>query len=173
MTLSDVLHFFDSINWLDYTGIALLLLSMIFSATRGFIQSAMSLIGWGVAFFAAHFLSSWLTPFLTFSGLGENSRYVMSFIVIFIVTLLVWSLATVAVKNTVNGVGLGGLDRLLGGLFGFIRAATVLVVLSVLVNVTPFAEAPTWKESIGVKLAKEVAQTCKPYLPEKFAGLIR
>jgi len=139
---------------------------------RGFIQVAMSLAGWFVGLAAAHFLANFLVPYLTSTGLGETPRYALAFVVVFAIALMAWSILTLVLKNAVNSVGLGGLDRLLGAIAGLARGVVIVISLTVLISISPAEQSETWQASKAVKMSKDAAQSIKPILPPTLAALI-
>ena len=157
---------------LDYGYLVLLLLSMLLGAARGFIHVTMSLAGWFVALAASHYLANFLSPYLEVTTLGETPRYALAFVVVFVIALIVWSIVTMLVKQAVSGVGLGGLDRLLGGVFGLVRGAVIAITLTALVSATPADQSPTWQNSLAVKMSKAAAHALKPLLPATISALV-
>ncbi len=157
---------------LDYGFLVVLGLSMLLGATKGFVHVVMSLVGWLVALTAAHYLASFLSPYLASTGLSETPRYALAFVVTFVVALVAWSIVTLMVKTAVNSVGLGGLDRLLGAVAGVARGAVILMTLTVLISNTPANQSTTWQNSAAVKMATAAATASKAYLPAKIAALV-
>ena len=157
---------------LDYGFILVLVLSMLFGVIRGFIQVAMSLAGWFVGLTAAHFLANFLVPYLTSTGLGETPRYALAFVVVFAIALMAWSILTLVLKNAINSVGLGGLDRLLGAIAGLARGVVIVISLTVLISISPAEQSETWQASKAVKMSKDAAHSIKPILPPTLAALI-
>jgi membrane protein required for colicin V production len=157
---------------LDWIFIALLGLSVVLGFWRGVIWEVMSLGGWFVAGFAAIYGSDFLSPHLSMTGLSDTLRYALAFLLIFIAALIVWSMLTSVIKNAVGAIGLGALDRLLGGIFGLGRGALILTFAVSLISYTPVDSAEFWQTSTAVKLCKAAAQSLKPYLPARTAGLI-
>jgi membrane protein required for colicin V production len=157
---------------LDWIFLGALLLSCIIGLWRGFIQEAMSLAGWFAALGAAYALADWFVPMLTSTGLGEATRYALAFGLLFVGTLIVWSMLTAFIKKAVGAIGLGALDRLLGGLFGIVRGAVILVTLTLFVSLTPVDHSEFWQTSKAVSVSKDAAQTLKPLLPASVAAFI-
>lgn len=157
---------------LDWIFIALLLISALLGLWRGFIEEVMSLGGWFVSGLAALYLADVLSPHLAMTGLSDTLRYCLAFALIFIVTMLTWTMLTSAIKNAIGAVGLGTLDRLLGAGFGLLRGVLILTVLTVLISYTPVQATEFWQTSEAVKLSLKTAQSLKTYLPPLIAGLI-
>ena len=157
---------------LDWIFIGLLGLSIVLGIWRGLIWEVMSLGGWFVAGAAAIYLADYLTPYLAMTGLSDTLRYALAIVLIYITTLILWSMLTSAIKNAVGAIGMGPIDRLLGGVFGLSRGALILTIAVTLISYTPVPSAEFWQTSSGVKLCQSAAQSLKPYLPASAAGLI-
>jgi membrane protein required for colicin V production len=164
--------FMDTLGPLDYGYVILLLLSVMLGAVRGFVHVTMSLVGWFVALAASHYLTSFLSPYLMTTGLGETPRYALAFVVVFVITLIVWSLVAILIKQAVSKVGLGSIDRLLGAVFGLVRGVIIAISLTVLVSITPVDQSETWQHSAAVKMMKSAAHSLKPMLPPTLSALV-
>ena len=158
---------------LDYGFLIILVLSMLLGMARGFVQVAMSLAGWFVGLTAAHFLAEFLVPYLESTGLGETPRYALAFIVVFVIALIAWSIMTALLKQAVNNVGMGGLDRVLGAVAGLARGIVIVVTATTLISLSPADQSTTWQASTAVKMAKSAALSVKPVLPPTIATVIR
>lgn len=163
---------FKQLGPLDYGFIAVIALSMLFGLVRGFVQVVMSLAGWLVALLGAHYLAHYLAPYLNSTGLGETPKYALAFFLVFVIVLVMWGIFTLVIKSAVNSAGLGGLDRLLGGIAGAARGVVMTVYAAVLVSLTPIDQTQTWQASSAVKLAKSTAQSIKSLLPSKVSAFI-
>mgnify|MGYP002335872179 CR=1 FL=1 len=75
--------------------------------------------------------------------------------------LLVWLLRTV-----LHGVGLSGIDRLLGFGFGTVRGYVVVLTLVLLVSFTPWSRATLWRESTLMPAFSGPAAWIVEQLPE-------
>jgi membrane protein required for colicin V production len=86
--------------------------------------------------------------------------------------LIVWSLVAMLIKQAVSKIGLGGIDRLLGAVFGLVRGAVIAISLTVLVSITPADQSETWQHSVAVKMTKSTAHSLKPMLPSTISALV-
>jgi membrane protein required for colicin V production len=70
-------------------------------------------------------------------------------------------------------VGLAGLDRALGALFGVARGALVILAATLLAGLSSLPREPAWRDSLcGAPLA-QAALALKPWLPQSFAARLR
>jgi len=92
---------------------------------------------------------------------------------VFVVVLLVASLAGMLLRKFIKSVGLAASDRTLGALFGLARGVLIWLVFALLAGLTRLPTQPVWKESfLGLPLANTVIQL-KPWLPSALAGRLR
>jgi membrane protein required for colicin V production len=160
-------------NWLDYTVLAVLIVSMVWSALRGVVREIISLGGWIIAFLAANLFAGPLAPHLPQAIPGENLRTLVAFIAIFIVTLILSALVGALMSRLVSAVGLGPLDKMLGALFGIARGAIVVMAAVLAAGLTSAPAQSWWKESMSGEPLKRAALAIKPWLPDSFAQRLR
>lgn len=104
----------SDMSWVDYVFIAILGLSVIISLFRGLIREVFSLLIWVAAFWAAYQFvdlgADKLTPFIEL----PSARHLISFVGIFICTLIVGGMVNFIVGKLVTKTGLGASDRFFG-----------------------------------------------------------
>jgi len=122
------------LNELDWVIVVVLSLSTVLSLWRGFVREALSLLGWVAAFVVAHLfvdqLSQQLAPYIA----NITGRYVTSYAVLFVTTLVCFSLFVWLAVKLVRVSGLTVLDRVLGTIFGFARGVIIILVLAYLIQ---------------------------------------
>jgi membrane protein required for colicin V production len=140
-------------------------LSVIVGAWRGFVTEVMSLAGWGVAYFAAHWLGPAGATMVPVGEPGSRLNMLAGMVVVFALAWLAWALISWAVSQMVRATVLSGPDRLLGAGFGLMRGVVVALVLVTLVSMTPLATWQPWQASRGVAWLEVVLQGLRPILP--------
>ena len=60
-------------------------------------------------------------------------------------------------------------DRLLGGVFGALRGAVLLLAVASVLALTPAAQSSAWRRSHGAQWLGSTLQVLKPLLPEPVA----
>lgn len=159
-------------TWLDYTVIAILVLSVAWGAWRGLVHETLSLAGWIMAFVAANLLADPLAESFP-ANMRPEFRVVAAFILVFIATLVVTTLASALVTKFIRVSVLHSLDRWLGALFGLMRGLVIVVALTMVAGLTSLPRSPDWKESgTGYSLAQTVIQL-KPWLPPALANRLK
>ena len=151
-------------TWVDYTVIAILVLSIAWGAWRGLVHETLSLAGWIMAFVAANLLPAHMRP---------EFRVVSAFVAVFFATLILTTLLSALVTKFVKVSVLHSLDRWLGALFGLLRGLVIVIALAMVAGLTPLPRSADWKESAsGYSLAQTVIQL-KPWLPPAFANRLK
>lgn len=154
-----------SLNWADYTILAVLGLSILISLMRGFVREALSLITWVAAFWVAFTFYGILAEMLQNSIHSDGMRMAVAFGGLFLVTLILGALINYLIGQLVDKTGLSGTDRMLGVLFGFGRGVLLVTVLLLLARLTPMPEEPWWKTSVVISHFKPAEMWLKGYLP--------
>jgi membrane protein required for colicin V production len=157
------------VNWIDWAFLAVMLLSVVIGVVRGLIYEVMALLGWILAYLAAHALGGRLAPVLPVGAPGSALNLVVAFVAVFIGVLVVWNLLSWLVKRLVQASPLNPLDRVLGAAFGFLRGALVGLVVVTAINLTPLAGSPTWQASHSAAALQEVLYGLLPLLPDEVA----
>ncbi len=158
-----------AIDWIVF---AILAGSVVMGLMRGFVREAFSLAAWVVAFIAARTLSpvvAMMIPGIEQEGL----RQAAAIVVVFIAVLVLVHLASALVTGLMKWIGLGGFDRLMGMLFGVLRAAVVLTLLALLAGLSALPRTEAWRASISHGYLEAMAKKTLPWLPDDLAALIR
>jgi membrane protein required for colicin V production len=82
------------------------------------------------------------------------------------VILLTCTLLARMLRALVSATPLSFIDHLLGGVFGVLRGALILVVAGTLIGLSPYADSTTWKSSHGALWLGMALEGLKPILPQ-------
>jgi membrane protein required for colicin V production len=157
---------------LDLIALAILLFSTVLGLMRGLTRAILSLLSWFVAFYAAKSFAPVLAPWLPGLDMPALS-HAAALVLIFVAVLIAASLLAAVVGGLVKLVGLGPYDSLLGGLFGAVRGALILLVLTMLAGLTALPKSKTWQASLIHGPLEQAAAKIKPWLPADLAALIQ
>ena len=93
----------------------------------------------------------------------------MGFAVVFLASAFVGGLLSWLMKKLVESVGLRPVDRVLGGAFGLLRGAVILLGLTMVVQMTPLHKQERWRESPVAGVLSTALHALQPLLPEALA----
>ena len=159
-------HFDVQLGWVDIALLAIFGLSVLIGLWRGFVFEIVSLLGWVVAFIIANTAGSLLAQFIPFGDVGSPVRLWVAYILVFVLVLLTCTLLARMLRALISATPLSFVDRLLGGLFGVVRGALILVVVGMLVSLSPYSTSATWKNSHGALWLGLALEGLKPVLPQ-------
>ena len=147
--------------------------SVVIGLIRGFVVEVMALVVWAFAIVASLMFAPQLTDALAGSVETPSARIFLAYALVFVGTLLVGAVATWLLRKLVQGTGLSGTDRLLGGVFGVARGAVLVVAVVLMLGLTPFPRDAWWRESRLLPHAVAMAERARAWLPERIAAQIR
>ncbi|GBQ14869.1 CvpA family protein [Swaminathania salitolerans] len=113
----------------DIVALVVLGASALWGGARGFAREIFSLISWVGAFLLAARVAPLMTPWFEAHLHESHAGTALSYVVAFIVLLLVLSSIGLRFAAALRGILDGGIDRLLGLVFGLARGYILLVVL--------------------------------------------
>ena len=154
--------------WVDIVIPGVIAISALFSLMRGFVREALSLAGWMAAFWIALTFAKDFADLLLTGISAPSVRVVVSFTILFVVTLVISALMNRLAGSLVTKTGLTGTDRMIGMIFGVARGVVVVCVLVLLAGMTTIPQDPWWQESVLIdvfhKLALWLRYTVAPEL---------
>lgn len=153
----------------DWALLLILTVSVGLGVWRGLVVEVLSVLNWVVAFLAAKWAAEPLGNLLPLDSWSSQARTLTGFTVAFLASLVLGGLVVVLMRQFMTAVGLRPIDRVLGALFGALRAVLVMVALTVLIDHTPLAQHPQWGASVGVGWVGAVARWAAPLLPPELA----
>lgn len=157
----------------DYVVVAILGVSVLVGVWRGVVSEVLALVAWVVAFFAAR-ASAAEVGSMTSAWLAEPAlRYVAGFGAVFIGVLALFALGRWLLKKLLGAVGLGPLDRMLGGVFGLARAGLIVIAFVVVGGLTAMPQQPWWREAQLAPPLETAVIALKPWMPPSVAQRIR
>ncbi|MCA9771179.1 MAG: CvpA family protein [Myxococcales bacterium] len=153
--------------WLDYLFPAVLLIPTLMGLWAGFVRQLLPLVGLGAAFaLAARFheaagrgLERWIhsPPLATAAGFGA----------ILVAVWIAFRLVALLVERLLEGSSLTGLNRALGGLFGFAKGALLAVAIAYGIQLLAPQDHPQVKGSLWYGHLLDFAETTlRPLLPQ-------
>ena len=168
------MHEVPALQWaaLDWILLTVVLASLLLGAWRGLVYEVLSLLAWVAAFFVAQWFAADVAGWLPLGDSAEPVRYAAGFVGVFVATLFACSLVAWLAKKLIEAVGLRPVDRVLGAVFGVVRAGVLLLVLGVVAQLTPIGKAVWWLESASAPRIAQMLQNLRPALPEQFGKML-
>jgi membrane protein required for colicin V production len=150
----------------DYAVLVIIGVSVLISLMRGAVREILSLLGWVIAFYVARTYSNLVVPLLPYDIPSEKLKMLAAFVILFLAVLLVTSLIAIALATLLKDIGLGWLNRLLGGIFGFLRGLLVVVVLMLLAGMTQLPKDERWTNAMFSAPLEALVRTVLIWLPK-------
>lgn len=160
------------INPADLTVAVLVILSGIFAMARGFVREVLSLASWVGAALVTLWGFGLARPYAR--GLIANALLadIVTGAVLFIVSLIVFSMIGGGIASLVRGTGLNAIDRSLGFAFGLLRGILLVAVMWLGVAwAIPAGDQPVWlREARTRPLVEHLADYIRGFAPPELRG---
>src|SRR3954471_11887923 len=112
-------------NWVDLVVLGVIALSGLLAFMRGLVREVLGVGAWIIAAFVAspYGVFPYIAPWVRQQISDQTIADAVAMGAVFLIVLIVLSFVASAISSAVQGVGLGGLDRTLGLVFGLARGA--------------------------------------------------
>jgi membrane protein required for colicin V production len=154
---------------LDVALLGVMLLSILLGLWRGLVYEVISVAGWVAAFVLAQAYAPALAQWLPMDDFAAPLRLAAGFALVFMGAAFAGGLLAWGVKKLVRSVGLRPVDRILGGGFGVLRGAVLLLAVAVVVSMTPLQQHAAWQGSTVAGVLSATLLELKPLLPHGVA----
>ena len=148
-------------------------ISILVGVLRGAVKGVISLTSWVIAFFVARWGMFRVEPWLPVDISDESLRYLVAFGVLFVVAVLVLAVVAAFLSHLVHAVGLGAVDRFLGGVVGLVRAVFVVLVATLLAGLSSLPATQEWRNSMFSAPAEAAVVMMLPLLPRDLRERVR
>lgn len=153
----------------DYAVLLIVAVSILLSVMRGVVREVLALLAWLVAFWIASVYAVAVTPYLPQALASPALRLLAAYIGVFLASLLLMSLLTIAVGELIKTLGLRGLDKSLGAIFGLLRGLLIVCVLVLVGGMTSLPRQDFWRDAMLSAPLEAVVISAKPWLPHDLA----
>ena len=160
-------------NELDYVIIAILLISISIGVVRGAIREVLNIAGWVLAFILAHAFAATLAAYFADWTAEPVVRLVVAWLAIFLLVLVVVAMIASLLSELMRKLGLGGLDRGVGGAVGLLRGVLMLIALTLAAGLTKLPQAALWQLATLTPTLEIAALYTRAVLPESVAARIK
>lgn len=157
----------------DFAVLAVIGCSVLLGLWRGVASELLALAAWVAAFFAARQFGreagSLFARWFDDAALSVPA----GFVAVFVAVLVMFALGRYVVSLLLRAVGLGLLDRLLGGIFGVARGLVVVLAVILVGGMTSLPKASWWREAMLAPPLETAVIAGKAWLPPELAKRIR
>ena len=158
---------------LDIIVLLILVLTVVRGLMRGMIDTLFSLAAWVLAFLLGKWGALMVAPMLPIGVENPAIRYFAGFMVVFLVMLIGVLLLGHALASLVKAVGLGGADKVLGGVLGLAKGLVILVGLTIAAGLTSLPRTEFWKQAALSGSLQAMAMRTLPLIPDDMAKHVR
>ena len=157
----------------DYAVLTVIGASVLVGFWRGVVSEILALAAWVVAFLVARAQGAQVANWLAGQFAEPGLRLAAAYVLVFVGVLIVFAIARMLISLMVKAVGLGVLDRLLGGVFGALRGSLVVWLAVLVAGMTPLPKADWWRDAMLAPPLETAVIAAKPWLPAETAKRIR
>ena len=158
---------------LDIIVVLVLVLTVVRGLMRGMIDTLFSLAAWVLAFVMGKWGALMVAPLLPIGLESPAIRYFAGFMVVFLAVLIGVLLLGHALASLVKAVGLGGTDKVLGGVLGLTKGLVILVGLTIAAGLTSLPRTEFWKQAAFSGALQAMAMRTLPLIPDDMAKYVR
>ena len=158
---------------LDLIVVLVLVLTVVRGLMLGMVDTLFSLAAWVLAFMLGKWGALMVAPLLPLGTENPAIRYFAGFAVIFLLVLIGVLLLGHVLASLVKAVGLGGADKVLGGVIGLAKGLVILVGLTLAAGLTSLPRTDFWRQAMLSDSLQAMAQRTLPLLPVKVAKYVR
>lgn len=156
----------------DVAVIVVIALSALLGLWRGVIREVFALAAWVAALVCMFLLGERLGVALPLEAITRDVPWLRSLIgyaLVFIGVFVLVSVVGYVFSRLVKAIGLSFVDRALGGVFGLIRGALIVVLLVLVAGATTLPQFAWWRDSVTAKPLATFAAILRSKLPGDLA----
>ena len=160
------LNLFDQISLFDLIYILITILSLIKCYKKGFVLSLLSASKWLLAYVVTLFLFPKTKPYVEDIIDNEYVLDVTLGICLFIIIIFIILLINKGISKAVTYTGIGGLDKIFGFFFGFIRGYVISVCIFATIDI--IYNSDRWPINVDNSLSFQLVEKGSNYLIKEF-----
>ncbi len=163
------------LNNLDVVILVITAISALIALCRGLVKEVLSIVGWILAAVTIFYMMPILTPIAKNYIASSLMASIVTALVVLIVFYIMWILCTDKLIGKVRSSKLSALDRMLGLLFGVVRACLIVILFNILVSwiLPEESNEGMFKDSRYFTLAGEFAKPIEGLIPDETKSLIK
>ena len=164
--MEEIFDFIKQISSFDIIYIVITILSLVKCYKKGFVLSLLSASKWLLAYVITLFLFPKTKPYV--SDIIDN-EYVLDItlgICLFIIVIFIILLINKGISKAVTYTGIGGLDKVFGFFFGFIRSYVISVCIFATIDIIYNSER--WPIDLDKSFSFQLVEKGSNYLINEF-----
>jgi membrane protein required for colicin V production len=146
----------------DWFVIATLIVSTALGLFSGLVRTVFALAGWIIALVGAPLAAPGVI-----GATGWTWHPLLVIAILFFALLIFVRLLGALLSAMLSKAGLGGIDRLLGGVLGVARALLIVAVAAVVASALGAQHDPAWQRALSRPLLEQLVMLADPWLPER------
>jgi membrane protein required for colicin V production len=156
-------------TFIDFLVAAVILVSVVYAAYRGFLNETLTIFSWAASAFATLYFGPFLVPMARSMISQQWLAPVAAYAAVFLVVFIPLSFMSHRFSQTVKNSPLGPLDRGLGIAFGVVRGLAIVgLAYLAFTYFTPVRQQPAWlTSSRTLPLMQETAQVMLAAVPSQ------
>lgn len=154
----------------DYLVLGIVGFSILVGLMRGAIRELFSVLGWVLAFYLANKFNGEVMHYIPEQVPGEQVKAIAAFLLVFLAVLFLCTLMALLLTTLLKAVGLGGLNRLLGGIAGAAKGVLIVCILVLLAAMTDIPKDVRWTNAMLSAPLEALVLKLLPWLPPSIAG---
>ncbi len=158
---------------IDWLLLAVLGLSALLGLMRGFVVEVLALVVWVAAFWLAFVYGESVALVFGDAVASPSARLFLAYAALFVLALVVGGIVTWLLGRLMKSSGLGGIDRLLGMVFGLVRGAALGCVLVLVLGFTAMPQDVWWQQSLLLPQFQRGAEVMRAWLPDSVAQYVQ
>lgn len=161
-------------NYFDFILLGILLVFVVIGGWRGFVREVLSLVTWVAAIVVGWLFADDMAGLYDALIQDDVVRRMLGFVTLFAAVFLVGMLVSFAVNRYLlqkKSFRLG--NTVLGGVFGAVRGAVIVVLVFLLAGLTTFPQRDWWREASLSPYFERAAVYASRYIPRDIARHIR
>jgi membrane protein required for colicin V production len=160
----------SALNWLDLVIVAAVALSALLGLWRGLVRELIALAGWIAAVVLAIHYAAAVGALLPFQTPWPALKTLLGGAIVVVACVFLAAIFGWIARLLLRATRLSAADRALGGVFGVVRGALIVLVAVLFAGATPLVRQPSWDESLLLPWAERGVQAAAPWLPSALAA---
>lgn len=161
-------------NTFDFILLGILLVFVVIGGWRGFVREILSLVTWAAAVLVGWLFADDVAGLFDALVQDDVARRVLGFVTLFVAVFMLGMLVSFLANRYLlqkKSFRLG--NTILGGLFGAVRGALVVMLVFLVAGVTSFPQRDWWREALLSPYFERTALFASQYIPRDIARHIR